>query len=151
MSHFLALAFVGAPVAQKGPSAIVDAVHRVMTLYTATMVEADSPDSPVMRWDGWHIGGRYAGLAARATTSAHSDASLDPESAALASNMCPVRDLPDELVPFAVITPNGRCLVEGTMGPFGYPYDLDPYWEDTYDALREQYAACTAVFLDCHI
>lgn len=144
MSHFLTLAFIEPEVAQRGVQDVLEKVNRIMGVYTANLLHADDA---IVRWDGWMIGGRYDGVVNQ--DQGARDAQVEKQ--ALWRNMRVVHDLPEGVVPFAVVTSDGRCRMEGKMGPFGYSYDHDPYWEDTYDALCEQYADCIAVGLDCHI
>lgn len=149
MSHFLTLAFIAPDVARRGSTAIVEKVNQVMTLHAVHLLGSQTTS---ISWDAWQIGGRYNGLVGRLTiTRTDGSSAVTIMDEPLCNNACPVSALSDDLVPFAIVTPDGTCYAEGKMGSFGYSYDHDPYWEDQYDALREQYADCLAVGIDCHI
>lgn len=148
MSHFFVLAFIEPDVVEQGAGDILNQVSRVMTLFTTNLMRTDNSH---VYWDSWQIGGRYDGVISRGSSRDKADnhpAAIESET--LANNMCPVRDLSEDLVPFAVVTSAGQSFIEGTMGAFGYSHDHDPYWEDKYDTLREKYVDCVAVGLDCH-
>ncbi len=148
MSHFYALAFVPQAVALQGPEAVRGHVDRVMALYAASLL-GESADT---LWDSWEVGGRYDGNLARyAPEPGGAMGTAFAGDLALQRNARVVGDLSFDLVPFAIVTPDGQTHMEGQMAAFGVPVDTDAYWEDRVDELREAHAECVAVGLDCHI
>ncbi len=152
MSHYFALAFVTPNMQRQGAQAIAVEVARLMEPYNihAASATAGEEFNPHGQWDAWEIGGRNDGvIMGRVSLSKESDDRS--EEGVLARNLCAVSDLPEDMVPFAVVTPDGAWHMEGVVGTFGDAFDLDMYWEDKYDELCERYADCLAVGLDCHI
>jgi hypothetical protein len=150
MSHFLTLVFIPSYIVQQGTRAVIHEAHRLMMPYD--LHPTPGGDNPDGAWDGWEIGGRWHGTVARGSSIDRDSGSIsEADDLLLAMNSCRVQDLPYDLVPFAIITPDGILHAEGEMQEFGFAANLDPYWEDKYDRFREQYADSMAVALDCHI
>lgn len=71
----------------------------------------------------------------------------------------PVSALPDDFVPFSVVTPDGQWLERGRMGFFavvikdehGNGEKNDDAWEAAYGAILDQHPNATAVLVDCHV
>jgi hypothetical protein len=149
MSHFFTLALIEPEVVRRSAQAIKNKIAQVMALHSVQLREDETPGA---KWDSWQIGGRYDGLIMRGESGTAAVLSgPDDLDDTLRRNMRLVHDLADDLVPFAVVLPDGTCHFEGVMEEFGYSSSHDPYWEDRYDAPREQYAECWAGGLDCHI
>jgi hypothetical protein len=150
MSHFLALVFFPQTIVWQGKAAIVREVGRLMAPYN--LFPTGDEYNPNGTWDGWKIGGRWHGVIKGISSEDETIGATAPaDDQQLEVNSCLVQDIPYDLVPFAVITPGGIWHTEGEMQEFGLSTNHDPYWEDKYDQLREQYADCLAVALDCHI
>jgi hypothetical protein len=149
MSHFVALVFISPSVFLQGEQAILAETTRLLVPYN--LWPTPNQYNPHGTWDGWEIGGRWHGTVMGRASIDRNDGTFGGFHSLLAMNSCPVRDLDYDLVPFAVVTPDGIWHVEGKMQEFGFASNLDPYWEDKYDQLREQYGDCLAVVLDCHI
>ena len=74
-------------------------------------------------------------------------------------DVLPVRDLPDDFVPAALVTPDGKWHERGRYGFWGMMIDDEndqepkekDVWEATYRALLEQYPEATAILVDCHV
>jgi hypothetical protein len=141
MSHFLVLVLLDSSAKHISAEEIIMEVDELMSLHS---VDAANLGSQGAHWDAWRIGGRYDGIIGR------SNRSSDSIEALVAANSCLMKDYPGDVVPFALVTPDGICYIEGDIGYFGQPSNMDPFWEDTFDRLRLQYGDCTAVVVDAH-
>lgn len=71
----------------------------------------------------------------------------------------PVAELPEGLVPGAVITPDGSWHEQGRAGLFGMMIEDEEgngekpaeVWAATFKAMLEQHPEATAVIVDCHV
>lgn len=142
MSHFGAVVFISPQIANQEVAAITTAIERLMVPYDLKTLTKEGELNPQGEWDSWKLDS-YGTLG--------DCADQKFANTELAGNGCWVKNLSFDYVPFAVITPDGEWHKEGQMGMFGFSSDHDPYWEDKFDQMREQYANCLAVALDCHI
>jgi hypothetical protein len=149
MSHFLALVFVRSSIVQQGNNEIVQEIIRLIAPFDR--YPTSDLYNPMGKWDGWEIGGRWINILPEVTHVDKNSPSALSHQALLSQYSCRVSDLPYDLIPFAIITPDGRWYSEGAMRSFNVSTDHDPYWEDKVDSLRAQYADCVAVVLDCHV
>jgi hypothetical protein len=117
--------------------------------------------NPKSQWDWWDYGGRW-------NREIHGDYKGDENGGfnfgdqyrRLSENMVTVPDLlergrkPDQnIVPFAVLTPDGEWHQRGEMGWFGMvrnPEDAKE-WKQRFGGILERHKDCYAIGIDCHI
>ncbi|MQL51792.1 hypothetical protein GFC01_05845 [Desulfofundulus thermobenzoicus] len=95
--------------------------------------------NPRAKWDWWVIGGRYDGRVG--------SGSANP-------NIAPVSVLLEkDVMPFAVVTPNGKWHERGKMGWFGMSFDNkeENDWTEKVRSIFEKHRDCLAVGCDLHI
>ena len=107
----------------------------------------DMQDKPDAKCDGFVIGGRFDGEVwdkpqAYDLSPADYEARYGLDKIRSEDNVRPVDALRDELVPFAVITP------DGTWQDADGKSEQD--WEAEWRALRSDYRSHLAVAFDCH-
>ena len=141
MSHFLTFVFVDGVEA--------DAAGRVRELMDPYFA-ADgiySPDNPRAKCDGYVIGGRYDGQ----LFGAEPEYNLTPEEFQERYGLDVLKDednvraaseVPDGLIPYAVVTPEGAWLECGKKGAGA--------WAGEVRGLLRRYSNCAVVAVDCH-
>jgi hypothetical protein len=67
-----------------------------------------------------------------------------------ANNTCPVKDLPEDIIAFALLTPEGEWHEQGEVGMWGVALNEKPDWPETFLKLLGNYSDCLAVGVDCH-
>jgi len=113
--------------------------------------------NPKSKWDWWRVGGRWDGLLVGEVRRSDNGFNFGEEHTQLRHNSRVVASLPtplpEDLVPFAIVTPDGAWHDRGRMGWWGMVSDATD--RDQWGAqVREQLAAhptALAVVLDCHI
>jgi hypothetical protein len=141
LSHFLTFVLVDGVEAD-----VAGRVRELMAPYFA----ADglySPDNPRAKCDGYVIGGRYDGQ----LYGAEPEYNLTPEEFQERYGLDVLRDennvraaseVPDGLIPYAVVTPEGAWLECGKKGAAA--------WAAEVRGLLRRYANCAVVAVDCH-
>jgi hypothetical protein len=122
--------------------------------------------NPKSKWDWWVIGGRWAGWIRGIEDSmpeaknrfihgekAVNDArivrnSVENNSRIVVEFPSPI---PDELIPFAIVTPDGEWHEVGKMGWFGCVSDEKEGWKDQARAILKRHDDTLAVAVDLHI
>jgi len=138
MSHFLTVVIV-----ESRGAASVETAEALMRPYFAR----DLADAPDAKCDGFAVGGLFDGeirgkeqhynLAPPEYQARYGLDVVRPE-----DNLRPVADLHPGLIPFAVVSPDGRWRdCEGKS---------DRAWEAEWAALRQEYEGHLAVAVDCH-
>jgi hypothetical protein len=87
--------------------------------------------NPKSKWDYYSVGGRYDG--------------------SIPGNVCPVRDLPEDVTCFAIVTPDGEWHERGKLGWFGMVSDKSDTWEHDMLMLLGRHTDCIAIGVDIHI
>ena len=141
MSHFLTFVFVDG-----GETDVAARVRELMGPYFA----ADgvySPENPRAKCDGYVIGGRYDGqlfgaepeynLTPKEFQERYGLDVLQDENNARAAS-----EVPEGLIPYAVVTPEGAWLECGKKGASA--------WAAEVRGLVRRYANCVVVAVDCH-
>lgn len=110
-----------------------------------------NPDS---KWDWYRIGGRWDGVIRNIHVESQDNGfNFGSQHETLEMNTAPISDiLKNEIVPFAIVTPDGKWHEKGTAGWFGMSYDEKEDWSKIAKAIFEQYKdGHIGVGLDCHI
>jgi hypothetical protein len=106
---------------------------------------------PKSHWDYWTIGGRWSGLFTDLPSHDNDDEELQ-------SNIARVRDIPDDIVPAAIVTPEGDWYA----GPIVMEDELfeahrdkeellpRKHWDQEARALLSHYPGHFAIVVDCH-
>jgi hypothetical protein len=135
MSHFLTFVFVA-----REESDVERRVRELMGPYFA-------PDDPRAKCDGYVIGGRYDGQ----LYGAEAEYDLTPDEFRRRYGLEVVKDeenvrgaseVPEGLVPYAVVTPEGGWLDCEKKGA--------RRWQEEVKGLLRRYADCLVVAVDCH-
>jgi hypothetical protein len=116
------------------------------------------------RWDYWLIGGGFDGLVrgheVHAQCREEAVESLTEEEY-LSRNVCPVVDMPEDVIPFSLVTPDGDWFSEGDLGWSlleaygegtyrGKTKEAEQQWPRIARSLLEKHLDCIAVGLDVH-
>ena len=110
-----------------------------------------NPDS---KWDWYSLGGRWNGVIKKQPRNDEKGFNFNDEFRQLPENMQPVTQiLKDEIVPSAILTPDGDWHEQGKMIWFGMSVnDLDQdVWKKQCFKAYETYKDHVGVGLDCHI
>jgi hypothetical protein len=93
-------------------------------------------------WDYWVIGGRWEGILRKPDP-------LNPgsEDDRLRYTSCPVSELPDNIRPSYVVTPDGQGYQEDWWPE---SFEDTEQWDKTFHELLARYSDCLAVVVDCH-
>ena len=136
MSHFLTFVFVAREEAD-----VAGRVRELMGPYFAAEGDARA------KCDGYVIGGRYDGQ----LFGAEAEYGLTPEEfrkrygldvVKSEQNVRAASEVPEGLVPYAVVTPEGGWLDRGRKGAAA--------WAAEVRGLLRRYADCLVVAVDCH-
>ncbi len=106
---------------------------------------------PKSQWDYWEIGGRWLGLFKPLPSPVNDDEELH-------TNIARVRDIPDDFLPAAIVTPEGDwhagpiVMEDELFEAHRDEEELDPRrdWAQEARALLSQYPDDTAIVVDCH-
>lgn len=110
--------------------------------------------NPLSKWDWWSFGGRWNGNIKNKYRGDKSGFNFDDEYRTLHENLVQVELLiKRNIVPFAILTPDGEWIDQGNMGWWAVVTDeVNPkVWERSCQKVYEKYSDCLAVGLDCHI
>ena len=150
--HFLTLVLV--PDSNKTTSEILGCAHRMLTFYDRNLrepwTEYGEPENPFGEWDWMTLGGRWDGVVTgQAVDWLASKRRREPFGSRVKRNLVKVRKLPPNLVPGAIITPDGQWHDE--YEDFGqWSKDADPRWRELVHATFKMNSECYAVAVDCH-
>ena len=141
MSHFLTFVLVGREDADVAPR-----VRELMGPYFAPEGVYASGD-PRARCDGYVIGGRYDGQlfgaeAEYGLTPAEFQERYGLDVLKDENNIRPAPEVPEGLVPYAVVTPEGAWLDGGRKGAAA--------WAAEVEGLLRRHADCLVAAVDCH-
>jgi hypothetical protein len=141
MSHFLTFVLVG-----RGETDAAEKARELMGPYFAPE-GIYSSESPRAKCDGYVIGGRYDGQLFGAEpeynlTPAEFQGRYGLDVLEDADNIRPASEVPEGLVPYAVVTPEGAWLDCGKKGA--------AVWAAEVRGLLRRYADCVVVAVDCH-
>lgn len=91
-------------------------------------------ENPNGKWMHWKIGGEWA-------------TSMNGKARSRVSR------LPEDFLPFAILTPTGEWIEEGTMLMWGMVGDrkAETDWKQTVRSILSKYGDCIAVAVDCKI
>jgi hypothetical protein len=115
--------------------------------------------NPSSKWDWWRIGGRWDGWITGTEQSSENGFNFSYRHEPLAGNIRTIDSLPspipDDLIPYAILSDDGRWNEKGHLGWFGRTQDEKADWPDQARALLESYRgkpeAYMVVTLDIHI
>jgi hypothetical protein len=115
---------------------------------TGIYIESRDPKS---QWDYWQIGGRWSGLFITLPFPVHDDEELR-------TNTAHARDIPEDVFPAAIVTPEGDWYVgsivmeDELFEPHRDEEELRPrkQWNQEVRALLSDYPDHFAVVVDCH-
>lgn len=120
-----------------------------------------STRNPRSKWDWWVIGGRWSGRIREISVLDHPDLG-DPlydkkrdERNSVMHNVRHVAEISEpvceDLIPFAILAPDGEWHEKGAMGWFGVVFDEDEAWVDKGRDILAKHRDCLAVACDLHI
>ena len=143
MSHFFTLVLI-----PRDTKNVEEAVERLLAPYDENLPNNTSP-----KWDWWRIGGRWNGRVMGRPRDSEDGYNFGPEYSRLEENMAPVTALPEDLVPFAIVTPDGKWRGRGEMRWFGIAVNMKPSdeWISEVKRILEAHQDCIAVGCDLHI
>ncbi|MBI4397287.1 MAG: hypothetical protein HY548_09340 [Elusimicrobia bacterium] len=105
--------------------------------------------NPKSKWDYWAVGGRWNGaITGKRRGDGRGGFNFGDQFRRLGENMVPVRDLPENFLCFAVVTPEGEWIDRGRAWP--EDKDLDG-WKAELKRIFECHSDCVAVGVDCHV
>jgi hypothetical protein len=141
MSHFLTFVFVG-----RGEADVAGRVRELMGPYFAAD-GVDPSDGRPAKCDGYVIGGRYDGQLFGAgaeynLTPAEFQERYGFDVLKDENNLRAASEVPEGLVPYAVVTPEGAWLDCAKKGAAA--------WAAEVKGLLRRYADCLVVAVDCH-
>ncbi len=124
-----------------------------------------STGNPIAKWDWWVIGGRWAGWIRGAEDSMPNDdvgsfgTSAHQQTRAIRNatlnNSRHVNEfpspIPDDVIPFAIVTPDGQWNQKGDMGWFGMASNEKDDWKDEARGILAAHPTALAVAVDLHI
>lgn len=111
------------------------------------MIETYNPNS---HWDYWAIGGRWDGVIQGKSRNTKGRSNYGPEHEQLQYNICPVRELPENVLPEWILTPDGKWYEQEMRSLYPTPQENEA-WRKVVQPLLEQYQDCFAVGVDCHL
>lgn len=109
-----------------------------------------STRNPQGRWDYWVIGGRWDGVIQGKSRNTKGRSNYGPEHEQLQYNICPVRELPADVLPEWILTPDGKWYEQEMRSLYPTPQENEA-WRKVVQPLLEQYQDCFAVGVDCHL
>lgn len=110
--------------------------------------------NPKAKWDWWRIGGRWNGEIKGTPQNSRDGFNFGAAYESLESNCAPVRELMErEVIPFAVVTPDGEWHERGEMGWWAIVTNEkdDVCWTDIVMDIYRKYPDHLAVGCDLHI
>ena len=110
--------------------------------------------NPKSKWDWYVIGGRYDGVVKNNYQSSENGFNFGEQHHSLENNTASIQYILDnEILPFAILTPEGEWIEKGEMGWWGIVFNekdcdiSDKELTDTLTKYKDNYV----VGLDCHI
>jgi hypothetical protein len=132
-------------------SAIPDLVSdMLLPYYVNVLIEPGVyPPNPHAEWDWWRPGGRFDGLLPQQSNNGYAseDDALEPE---WTRNMAKVADLPPDLIPAAIITPDGEWHDWYDDVKQFESSEREGKWDQIAKAILSQHRECIAVVVDYH-
>lgn len=124
-----------------------------------------SKRNPLSKWDWWVIGGRWAGWVRGIEDAMPEDVNMFDDREASDRSKAVRRDvrnnsrhvsefsspIPDDMIPFAIVTPDGEWHEKGSMGWWGCVSDAKSDWKDGARSILAQHPTALAVAVDLHI
>lgn len=109
--------------------------------------------NPNSKWDWWRIGGRWDGIIKNNPQESENGFNFDSKHETLGNNMILVKDIKEDNIPFAIVTPEGEWIEHGKMGWWGIVTDEKDKdnWKEIVKRVFEKYSDCIAVGCDLHI
>lgn len=108
--------------------------------------------NPKSKWDWWRIGGRYDGYITANRQSSEDGFNFNARHETIKNNCRPVKELPENLVPYAIVSPDGEWHAKGEMGWWGMSDDTnEATWPHNSLMLFGNNADCLAIGCDLHI
>jgi len=109
--------------------------------------------NPRSRWDWWVVGGRWNGeIAGNPHDDGDGGFNYGDEFHRIENNQIPVPEvLARDMLPFAIVTPDGEWHEKGEMMWFGMVANMREDWPQRARDLLERHLDCIAVGVDCHI
>lgn len=110
--------------------------------------------NPESKWDWWVIGGRYDGEIQMAYRSdADGGFNFGDDHHQLKNNLAtPEFILDHNIIPYAIVTPDGKWHQRGEMGWWGMDSNVNDNWDDEAAKILTEYKdKAYAIGLDCHI
>jgi len=111
--------------------------------------------NPESKWDWWVVGGRWNGAITSDPKNSEDGFNFGHEYHNLESNTIKVAELPKpiprDIIPFAIITPDGSWNEKGKMGWWGVVTDKQDDWVEVARQILEEHRNCIAVGCDLHI
>ena len=112
--------------------------------------------NPKSKWDYYRIGGRWDGVIKSLKRESQDNGfNFSSEHELLQYNVVSVADfpqpIPDEAIPFALLTPDGKWYERGKMGWFGAVSNENESWKNQARKLLSKHSSCLAVGCDLHI
>lgn len=101
-------------------------------------------------WDYWKIGGRWDGVIQGKSRNTKGRSNYGPEHEQLQYNICPVSELPADVLPEVVVTPDGRWHEMECRSLVPTDEEAER-WRAILRPLLEQYRDCIAVGVDTHL
>lgn len=144
MSHFL----VGV-ILPKRINNVSDYIEKTMQPFEELVDEQGNAHG---KWDYYRVGGRYNGALSKEGLRFRVDIDLKrPRTKADDNNMCLVKDVLIENIPFAIVTPDGEWHEEGEMAMFGHILNPQEDWIMQVKDLFDKYTDNMIVGIDAHM
>jgi hypothetical protein len=101
-------------------------------------------------WDYWKIGGRWDGVIQGKSRNTRGRSNYGPEHEQLQYNMCSVSELPADVLPEVIVTPDGHWHEMKCQSLYPTEEEAER-WRVILRPLLEQYRDCIAVGVDTHL
>ena len=111
-----------------------------------------STSNPNSKWDWYVIGGRWDGWVTGNEQSSNHGYNFGPQHQTLANNMATTEDaLARDVIPHAIITPDGEWHERGQMGWFATLITENEDWDAQAREILARYPGDHLVIVDAHI
>lgn len=112
-----------------------------------------SAHNPKAKWDWWVVGGRWDGEVQRTPRRSEGGFNFGDHHHLLEPNEVAVAEIHRDVIPYAVVTPDGEWHGRGEMGWFGMSSGDQPKdeWTAEVQRLYEHHSDCIAIGCDLHI